>query len=238
MAGKGNIFRIKKVYNEQTINTNRFSLRFIGLTDLLLNKAPISPLFGVQTFYNAVKNALGGDPATSVEISLIKSNLPLPKLEVAEIPRFNDQFKTVTKFAPMDMFNVDFVDYVNGSTSAIMQLWRAFVGDKRTGAIGFKQDYVLPIANFYVYGPDAPGYSDEYCDEHGGPPYLQKYEIVNLYPVNVNMPDHDAAAGEFRKVNVEFACDNIYPAEIYTYNYTAANPLERYQNAAAVLGTA
>jgi len=238
MAGKGNIFRIRKVYNEQTINVNRWSLRFVGLTDLLLNKAPNSPLFGVTSLFAAVKNALGGDPATSVEISLVKSNLPLPKLEHSEIPRFNDQFKTITKFAPMDLFSVDFIDYVNGSASAIMQLWRSFVGDKKTGAIGFKQDYVLRTAYFYVFGPDAPGYSDDYCDQNGGPPYLQKYEIINLYPVNVNMPEHDSAGGDARRVTVEFACDNIYPVEIFTYNYTAANPLERYQSAAAVLGNA
>jgi len=237
MAGKGNIFRIKKVYNEQTINVNRWSIRFVGLTDLLLNKAPASPLFGVQTMYNAVKNALGGDPQTSLEISLASSNFPLPKLETVEIPRFNDQFKSVTKFSPMENLSVTFIDYVNGSASSILQLWRAFVGDKRTGAIGFKQDYVLPEAHFYVYGPDAPGYSDDYCDEHGGPPYLQKYALINLYPIEVNMPEH-ADAGEPRRITTVFVCDNMYPLEIFTYNYQAANPLERYQNAAAVLGQA
>ena len=85
----------------------------------------------------------------------------------------------------MEEMSISFYDYVNGSASAIMQLWHAFVGDKRTGAIGFKEDFVLRQAFFYVYGPDAPGYQ---VSETGAPaegevrevPWLQKYEIWNF----------------------------------------------------------
>lgn len=228
----GNIFRISKVTNEQTINTNRFSIRFIGLKDLLLIKAPASPLPGVKKRYQMVKNAIGTDPATQLEISLVSASFPAVSLEVDNIPRFNDFVKAVKKFEAIEELTVNFMDYVNGSASAILLLWHAFVGDKETGAIGFKQDFVLPRAEFYVYGPDAPGYSDEYCDDNNGPPYLQKYEIVNLFPRAIKFPEHSADASDPRKIEATFVCDNIYPIEIYTYDYYATNPENRYVNAA------
>lgn len=234
---RGNIFQIRKITNEQTINVNRWNLRFIGLTDKLLNKAPTSPLFGVRDRYEAVKNALGGDPATSLEISLVSSNFPAVGVEIGEIPRFNDRIKMATKFSDLGMLTVSFIDYVNGSASAILSLWQAFVADKRTGAIGFKQDFVLPKAEFYVYGPDAPGYNDEFCDANDGPPWLQKYEIVNLWPSKVTMPEH-ADSADVRKVSVDFVIDNIYPVGIRTYNYNATTPETRYtETPASALGS-
>lgn len=223
----GNIFRIKQVTNEQTINVNRWSIRFVGLKDKLLTKAPNSPLPGVRKRYDIVKGLLGNDPASVLEISLASSNFPTIGVDTAFIPRFNDGIKTVTKFVEMEDLKVDFYDYVNGSASAIMMLWQAFVADKETGAIGFKQDFVLDKAEFYVYGPDAPGYDVQSSAEI---PYLQKYQLVNLFPKKVTMPEHTDSA-EPRKVSVEFALDNCFPLEIYTYDYNITDPINRYKKA-------
>jgi len=232
--GRGNIFQIRKVTNEQTINVNRWSLRFIGLTNKLLNQAPNSTLFGVKDRYETVKNALGGDPAGSLEISLVSSNFPSVGVEIGTIPRFNDIVKMPTKFSDLGTLNVVFIDYVNGSASAILQLWHSFVADKKTGAIGFKQDFVLSRAEFYVYGPDAPGYNDEFCDANDGPPWLQKYDIVNLWPSKITMPEH-ADGAEPRRITGEFVFDNIYPTGIRTYNYAATTPETRYSEVPQVL---
>lgn len=218
MAGKGNLFQISKINGKQTINTNRWSLKFVGLGTMLAQAATSAKLPGIQERYNAVKTALGGDVsevAQNLELSLFSAQLPQVQLETQSIARFNDTIKAVTKFSEMEDMNVNFVDYVNGSSSAIMQLWHAFVGDKKTGAIGFKEDYVLPKAYFFVYGPDAPGYSDEYVDQYGVP-WLQKYEIVNLFPKSVNLGEHSDNA-DSRKVEVVFGLDNIYPVGIHSY---------------------
>ena len=214
----GNIFRIKQVTNEQTINVNRWSIRFVGLKDKLLTKAPNSPLPGVRKRYDIVKGLLGNDPASILEISLASSNFPTVGVDTAFIPRFNDGIKTVTKFVEMEDLTVNFYDYVNGSASAIMMLWHAFVADKETGAIGFKQDFVLPKAYFYVYGPDAPGYDEDFLANQEVP-WLQKYQIINLFPKSVNLGEHSMDGADARKVEVTFAVDNIFPAALQTYAY-------------------
>ena len=221
----GNIFQIKQINNLQTINANRWSLRFPELNYKLLTKAKSAvSLPGIQERYRACQLALGDDPSTSLELSLSSVSLPAVTLETAPIPKFNDQIKAVTKFTEIGDMSITFIDYVNGSASAIMQLWHAFVGDKKTGAIGFKQDFVLSKAYFFVYGPDAPGYEVETSTDI---PYLQKYEIINIFPKVVNLGEHGEGA-EPRKVTVDFAIDNIYPVEIRTYNYEAQTPQERY----------
>jgi hypothetical protein len=225
----GNIFQIRQINMQQTINSNRFSIRFIGLNNKLLIKAKNSTLPGVQTRYEAVKAALGDDPATSLELSLFSSNIPKIALEIENLAHFNDSVKSVTKFTPIEAFNMVFYDYVNGSASAIMSLWHSFVGDKRTGAIGFKQDFVLPKAYFYVYGPDAPGYTDDYADQKGIP-WLQKYEIINLFPADIDLGEHSQETANVRKVTCAMQCDNIYPVGIRIYNYNAENVDERYSD--------
>ena len=225
----GNIFQIRQINNAQTINSNRFSIHFKGLNNKLVNQASTSTLWGIAERYEAVKAALGEDPGTSLELSLFSTNMPAVTIEHQFINRFNDGVKAVTKFAEMEDLEVSFWDYVNGSASAIMQLWHAFVGDKKTGAIGFKQDYVLPSAQFIVYGPDAPGYSEDYVDTNGIP-WLQKYEIVNLFPLTVNLGEHSQESAEARKVEVTFAVDNIYPIGIRTYDYNAPSAEERYSD--------
>jgi len=223
-----NIFQIKKINNAQTINSNRFSIEFKGLGSKLI-RAENSTLFGVAQRYEAVKNAIGDNPEISLELSLFSASLPAVMIEHQFIGRFNDGVKAVTKFAEMEDMTITFWDYVNGSASAIMQLWHSMVGDKRTGAIGFKQDFVLPRAFFVVYGPDAPGYSDEFVAQNGVP-WLQKYEVVNLFPKSVNLGEHSADTAEARKIECTFAVDNIYPIGIRTYDYNAATAIERYSD--------
>lgn len=225
----GNIFQIRKINNQQTINSNRFSLTFPGLKTKLSN-AVNSPFPWIKERYAAVADALknnttGADIDESLELSLLSITLPSVGVDVTDIARFNDQIKAITKFKVMEEMVVTFMDYVNGSASAIMQLWHAFVADKKTGAIGFKQDFVLPTANFMVYGPDAPGYDVQSSAEI---PYLQKYEIVNIYPINVNLGEHAATTAEPRKVVVNFIIDNIYPVDIAAYVFNPDQPGARY----------
>jgi len=224
LSGYNNIFQIQRIRNEQTINTNRWSLQFSGLRTVL-DRARDSKLPAVADRYKNSQVAFDypleeSDVETTLELSLFSVSIPSVKLETQDISRFNDTIKAVTKFAPMDDMSVVFWDYVDGSASAIMQIWHALVGDKVTGAIGFKQDFVLPLAYFYVYGPDAPGYSGEAIDgvntDAGDIPYLQKYEIWNLFPNSVELGEHSDSA-EARKVTCTFSCDNIFPVDIQTY---------------------
>lgn len=230
-----NIFQIEQIRNKQTINTNRWTIEFIGLKQML-NAARESKLPWIRNRYEAVKQALGSEDSlgTSLQISLFDANIPSVKLATAEMPRFNDQTKAVTKFEPMDDLVITFFDYVNGSASAIMQLWHAFVGDKKTGAIGFKEDFVLETAYFKVYGPDAPGYNigqDAAAGEIAEVPWLQKYKIWNMFPKDVVLGTHSDSA-EPRKITVNFALDNFYPVGIRGYNTqdntTNQSPDSRY----------
>jgi len=235
LAGYNNIFQIQRIRNEQTINTNRWSLEFAGLKSIL-NRAATSPLPAVRARYNACKTAFmftndekntANDVEMMLQLSLFSVTLPSIKLETQDISRFNDSTKAVTKFAPLDDLQVEFWDYVDGSASAIMQVWHSLVGDKATGAIGYKKDFVLQQAFFYVYGPDAPGYDGTGVDMNGKAmtvngdagkiPYLQKYEVWNLFPTGVELGQH-SDNGEARKVNCTFACDNIFPVDIQSYN--------------------
>lgn len=227
LAGYDNIFQIQRIRNEQTINTNRWSLQFKGLKGIL-DKAKTSKLPAIRERYEACKVAFEvnnsgyiEDVETIIELALFSVSIPTIKLETQDISRFNDSTKAVTKFAPMEDMSVVFWDYVDGSASAIMQLWHALVGDKVTGAIGFKRDFVLPEAFFYVYGPDAPGYDGQELTDgsyHDGKniPFLQKYDIWNLFPNDIQLGEHSDNA-EARKVTCSFSLDNIFLSEVQTY---------------------
>lgn len=225
-----NIFQIRNIRNKQTINKNRWTLQFNGLEEIMLRAAKPDAPKHIRDRYEAVKYALKDgdiDISTGLELSLKKVSLPSVKLESVDITRFNDSIKALTKFAAMEEMSVSFYDYVNGSASAIMQLWHAFVGDKRTGAIGFKEDFVLRQAFFYVYGPDAPGYQ---VSETGAPaegevrevPWLQKYEIWNLYPSSINLGEHGDDPAP-REVECTFIIDNIFPIGVRGYVGTPGN---------------
>ena len=213
----GNIFQIRLINQKQTINSNRWSIRFVGLRDLLAKASRTNAQPWIQNRYDAVKEAFGSDPSTELELSLFNVTLPSVSIDTVAIPRFNDTIKAVTKFTEMEDLTINFYDYVEGSASAIMQMWHAFVGDKSTGAIGFKRDFVLRAAQFFVYGPDAPGYN---VASSADIPWLQRYELVNLFPKAVKLGEHGDGA-EPRKVEVTFAVDNVYPTGIRTYVYNA-----------------
>jgi len=235
-----NIFQIAQIRNKQTINKNRWTLEFIGLNSML-RAAKSSYLPWIRERYNAVEAALGNnteDIGISLQISLTKFTVPKVSLASQDINRFNDSIKAITKFEVMEPLNVSFYDYVGGSASAIMQLWHGFVGDKKTGAIGFKEDFVLPRAFFYVYGPDAPGYNvvegaepDASKLEVKEVPWLQKYEIWNLFPSSVELGEHTNEDANAREVSCTFIIDNFFPVGIRTYtkpSTTSTNPLARY----------
>lgn len=228
LAGYDNIFQIQRIRNEQTINTNRWSLQFKGLKQVI-DRCKTSPLPAIRDRYENCKvafevNSSGYNESveTILELSLFSVTMPSVKLETQDITRFNDSLKAVTKFSPMEDLQVVFWDYVDGSASAIIQLWHALVGDKVTGAIGFKTDFVLPTSYFFVYGPDAPGYDgtgtglENVHTDDGKIPYLQKYEIWNLFPNSVELGEHSDNA-EARKVTCSFSCDNIFPVDVQTY---------------------
>lgn len=221
-----NIFRTTQLLNNRTtINSNRWSIEFVGLGNLL-DRANTHPLPAIRARYAACATALTGfvtdvgtiDKAQALQLSLVEANIPGVNIETQSMFRFNDSVKAVTRFSEMDDMTVTFYDYIEGSASAIMQLWHAMVGDKVTGAIGFKKDFVLPAAYFYVYGPDAPGYeiantADPANGKYTEVPWLQKYRLLNLFPKNVNLGQHGEDPST-RRVEVTFAIDNVYPIAI------------------------
>ena len=231
-----NIFQIRNINNRQTINRNRWSLRFVGLSDIfskVWGGQGVALVPGISKRYAAVANALGTTPKEAVdnlELSLFSvSELPSIGFDILDINRFNDTVRTPGKFKVMPEFTVDFIDYTEGSASAIMQLWQAFIGDKETGAMGFKKDFVLPEALFTVYGPDAPGYEVEATEDI---PWLQRYKIKNLWPAEIKLGPHGDTS-EIRKVSVTFIIDNIYPIGIRGYKSIDGNmtkPEDRYTN--------
>ena len=110
-----------------------------------------------------------------------------------------------------------FLDYVDGSASA--HAIRRSCYDNNW-SYWFKRFYLE--AYFYVYGPDAPGYDgtteglDGYHLDDNNIPYLQKYEIWNLFPNSVELGEH-SDNGEARKVTCTFSCDNLFLADVQTY---------------------
>jgi len=210
----GNILSLTEVRNEQTRNTNRFTLRFYGL-DKIINAAANSPFSAVRRRYEALQDALLAESQKdnvttgiqeTLELSLLSLTWPKIEVERQDIHRFNDSIKAVTKFAPMTEMQTVFYDYVNGSSSAMMSMWHGLVGDKTTGAIGYKQDYVIK-AEIRVYGPIAPGVSKEDLEKE----CIEIHELTNLYPVDLDLGEHSYESGEARKVTCQFAYDNFFP---------------------------
>jgi len=210
----GNILSLTSVRNEQTRNTNRFSIKFDGLNRVIDN-ASKSKFASVKRRYDALKDALVNTKylsnpkegyAASLELSLLSVAWPKMEFERGDIHRFNDSQKVVNKFTPLAELQVTFYDYVNGSASALMYLWQGLVGDKTTGAIGYKQDYIAD-ARLVTYSPIAPGVAENELESE----ILEEHQIVNIYPVDVDLGEHSYEGGEARKVTVLFACDNVFP---------------------------
>jgi len=199
-----NILGTTGVRSETTRNAHRFSLVFNGL-DQVLDRAKNSNLALVREKYNGLQSAFqktGWTVSQTLELSLLSVNVPNIKIAMEDIHRFNDSFKALTKFEPVTEMQVTFYDYVNGSPTAILEAWRALCGDKRSGAIGFKEDYALPEANFYLYGPQAP--AEEF------PTPIEEWSIINLYPSSVEPGEHSYEGSGVRKLTAQFLFDNIY----------------------------
>lgn len=246
-----NVFQIRNIINEQTINLNRFSIFFKGLDSLLTNAENNHPSPTIRdrvAMLNSVwkgKEGFISTPQTMLEVSLLSASIPGIKMSTQSIARFNDAIKAVTKFEEIAEMSTVFYDYVNGSASSIMQAWNCLVGDKSTGAIGFKQDYILPEAYFFVYGPDAPAYMSEPSDRQyagsgltdpNGIPYLQKYEIWNLFPTGIELGEHSAESGDARKITSPFQMDNIFPVDIQQYGESTGSNYSDYQPSGAAIG--
>lgn len=206
-----NLFQTRQIWSEQTKNTNRFTLVFDNL-DQVLQKAATSPITSIKNRYNSLQAANLRDNFTAsqvLELSLLSLTFPNVEIGRQDIHRFNDSIKALTKFEPTQEMQVTFYDYINGSASSILYSWYALLGDKFTGAIGFKEDYALGTASMYVYGPDAPAYDDTQIAEG----WFEHHQFVNLYPVSIDLGEHSYENGEARKITCQFAFDNIYPVE-------------------------
>lgn len=209
------IYRTAAIRNEQLIMQNRFSLVFSGL-DVVLDRAKNSPITSIAERYRVLEPAFAREGYTrseTLELGLLSVSIPTIMIGEEDVHRFNDSIKALTKFEPVTEMTVVFYDYINGSASAIIQAWNALLGDKATGAIGFKSDYALPKAQFNIYGPQAPAEET--------PTIFQQYEVVNLYPKSIELGEHSYANGESRKITVNFLWDNLFPVAAQGYNGTA-----------------
>lgn len=204
-----NLYSLQGIRNKQTKNANRFTLKFTNLWNDVLSFAENHRSYGVRQRYLGVQDIVGDGTTVDrdLELGLFSCTLPNIQVETQQIARFNDSVRTPTKFAEVEDFTVSFYDYIDGSASAIMQLWQSLVADKLTGAMGFKEEFVLKSTDFLVYGPDAPGYDPA----EGRIPYVEKYRILNLWPKSINLGEHSYENGEARKVEVTFSVDNVVP---------------------------
>jgi hypothetical protein len=192
--------------------TNLASATFTGIPQSELVKAQFSVTGGVSDIYNRLKQgALGGSTTAdeaaalknNLELSLLSVSVPSIEMETVEVARFHDTAKHISKFNTMGDMNVTFYDYIDGSASAILFLWQSLVGDKRTGAISYKSEYVLPNARLVEYGPKAPAQITEAI--------LAQHIMVNIYPKTIELGEHSYESADIRKITATFSIDNIYP---------------------------
>lgn len=213
-----NIFRTANINKQQTRNHNRFTVRFGNALTQLIQKASqyqasggntIGRAIGPKGRYDALKSALNFTNVSvdqTLELSLLSCSVPQIEIDHQEIHKFNDHVKSLTKFATLGEMTVTFYDYIQGSSSAIMFIWHALCGDKSTGAIGYKEDYILENASLLMYGPDAPAF-----DTIPDSAVIEEHEIVNMYPKSIDIGEHTFESGDARKLSVTFIIDNIYP---------------------------
>jgi hypothetical protein len=210
----GQLFQISKVNYKTPRMSHRYSLRFEGLNEVIA-RAGASNLTNILTgvpnpgnIYTRLGEAAGADGARmreNLELSLLSVSVPAIEMETVEIARFHDVSKHISKFSTMGDMNVTFYDYVDGSASAILFIWQSLVGDKRTGAISYKGEYILGSAKLIEYGPKAPGQPDD--QEY----ILAEHMMVNIYPKSIELGEHSYDSAEVRKIQVNFSIDNIYP---------------------------
>ncbi len=207
------LFQTNTVRAKTARMTHRYSLRFEGLQGILetaKNRNQAQDAYtgndGVTgNRYAHLLGAIGANPVDALELSLLSVSVPSIELEMVDAWRFQDSVKHVTRFAPMGDMTVTFYDYISGSASAIMYIWHGLVGDKRTGAISFKEEYVLPSARLIEFGPKAPAQTE------GSEDRFAEHVLVNLFPKTIELGEHSYENGEIRKVTVQFGLEGIYP---------------------------
>jgi hypothetical protein len=209
----GALFQIGTVNYKTPRMSHRYSLRFEGL-DAVINRAQLGTLTNLITgvidgnIFSRLQQAAGStgtEMSTNLELSLLSVSVPAIEMETVEISRFHDTAKHIAKFTTMGDMNVTFYDYVDGSASAILFIWQSLVGDKRTGAISYKGEYVLSSARLVEYGPKAPAEANQ--SEY----ILAEHMMVNIYPKSIELGEHSYESAEVRKIQVTFSIDNIYP---------------------------
>jgi hypothetical protein len=228
-----NIFQTAEIKSKTPRMSHRFSLVFgatlQSIMDLAARRADTYTFNNVNgNRYTHLQQALndpGRNISDSLELSLLSVSLPSNEMETVEVSRFHDTVKHISKFSSIADMEVSFYDYITGSASAIMSVWHGMVGDRRTGTISYKKEYILPMARLIEYGPTAPG-------EGANPSPIAEHAIINLYPKSVNLGEHSYESAEVRKVQVTFALDNVFPLYYKGIDYglpgadnVTANPL-------------
>jgi hypothetical protein len=213
------LLRLSEVNTKTPRMSHRFSLKFDGLS-IIMERVRANTLTNLTLSNTANKTgsiydrlsaaALGNfstdnDIVKNLELSLLSVSVPAIEMETVEVARFHDTAKHISKFSTMGDMNVTFYDYVDGSASAIMFMWQSLVGDKRTGAISYKQEYVLSNARLVEYGPKSPARDD------GTEVRLAEHQIVNIYPKSIELGEHSYEGADIRKIQVNFSVDNIFP---------------------------
>jgi hypothetical protein len=160
------------------------------------------------------QGSVGQSPYDVLNLSLLSATIPAFEFEAAELNRFNDTVKHITKFSTANDMNATYYDYINGSATSIMLAWQSKVGFKLTGEIGYKSQYVCDM-NLYVYGPNRPGYrvNNNGNDDVDQEQYelLMQFKIFNAYPRSVDIGDFSYDNTEIKKVIVQFGYDMIVP---------------------------
>lgn len=177
------------------------------------------------------ESVAGKKTSNILDLSLLSCTIPAFEFESAEISRFNDSVKHITKFSATNDMSAVFYDYINGSSAAILLAWQSAVGFKLTGEIGYKKKYTCDM-DLFVYGPNRssyPVYSDatktlnsdktatatiaRASQTSDFPEYelLMQFKIMNAYPRSVEIGDFSYDSAEVRKVTAQFGYDMIIP---------------------------
>lgn len=213
-----NFLNTSSIRSKTARQTNRFLLEFTGLTTLLgkITTSTAIPQAVKDRYNNLSPNFSADGSETNLKLSLLSVSVPSTEMEVVDIARFHDTVKQTTRFTPQADMQVVFYDYVDGSASAIMYAWHGVVGERSSGALGYKEDYVLGTASLLEYGPTAPAEGNTSGTVFTpDPKIIAEHKIINLYPKTIELGEHSYETAEVRKVTVTFGLDAIYPYKYY-----------------------
>lgn len=217
-----NIFRTSNINTKTPRTTNRFTLRFESIQQIMQRAQSLTAAGNAAgNRFARLTAAAGGVGVISnnLELSLASVTIPSVEIEVSDVYRFNDSVKHVTRFAPMQDMTATFYDYIDGSASAIIQIWHGLVGDKETGAINFKSQYITQ-AKLYDFGPMTPSSTEDFPSNSSVEAPIATYSIRNVYPRSIELGDFSYESAEVRKITVQFACDGVYPDSYRTDSRT------------------